>query len=634
MSGADPRCVARIEVRPQRIRVVEWLLLAEVAGILGYAAYAFLRLRERGIDLPSHLWWMTLVMTFSVGPPIWRVARRRRAPTTIEVGPEFALLPRLWAPREMRRVPLDEIRSIYQGTGRSRAIGIGVSSGTAIAIRDVEFADPSGAAQLEAALRAAIAARPDGATQLAAIDRRTQFSRLVAASVPWTCSALSLAAFAVFAVEFQLGGWNPVNTPNLMVRLGANVAPLIQAGEWWRLVSANALHANLLHISMNALGFAICGLLFERWIGWSKTLLIALAGGFGGTLASALVTQPSISVGASTMVMGLFVGWIAATARCRERLPHRTPVWAFLLMAVSLLVGEFALPNIDHAGHVGGAAAGAVTALLLTRDPDPLSLRWPSRGARIAVALLAAVYVLGIAQAIRYAWSWSDARRIEADRVLLGSPVEPDANNAAWDIATLAAAPPSLLAEADARMQEVVAPAGMEGVFADTRATLAWRRGDLPRAVELGSEALRRTENRFQASQLARFEWAQLRATGNALRIGAGPESVSFRLEAARPDEPGPTAVVVEIGKRPAQAATIDALAVRRDTPIAHLRLAIGPDVEAPMRLATEDAVFAHWTEGDVHFVTTLVDGENGDETEDVWRWRLWNLDPGVAALP
>jgi hypothetical protein len=118
------------------------------------------------------------------------------------------------------------------------------------------------------------------------------------------------------------------------------------------------------------------------------------------------------------------------------------------------------------------------------------------------------------------------------------------------------------------------------------------------------------------------------------LRIGAGPEQASFRIEATRPDEPGSVAVVVDLGERPARAATVDAVAVRGGTPIAHLRLVAGPDVKETLRLTSDHAEFGALAADDVHIETVLVDGEHADASGDVWRWRLWLLDPSVAELP
>jgi rhomboid protease GluP len=567
-------------------------------------------------------------------PILQRILRRRRGEGAIEIEAEVARLPATFAPSQMRSIPLAEIRSIHRRTrGRNPQIGIGVSSGAAVTLRRREFAESDGLERLEAALRAAIAARAGGAEQLAAIDRRSQLARILTTGVPWICVALVLVTGAAFGVTVALGGWTQEVHVHAPIRLGALVSTLVEAGDWWRIVTANFLHANSFHYAGNAFAFVVCGLALERWIGASRTLVVALASGLGGTLASLLLSHPALSLGASTMVMGLYAAWLVAIVRYREQLPHRLSLLVFGVIALSLGAGEFSLPNIDHAAHLGGGLTGAAILLLLGRDSDPLSLRAPSRVVHAALGLLVLIYAAALARGVAYAWTWDDARRLAVDERLLASGQAVTVNMGAWDAATLPSAPQAFLARADERMRTVTMPPGSEAAFLDTRAMLAWRLGDLEAAIAFERAALRADPARFHASQLARFEWAHQRARGAPLRIGDGPANPTLRVVPAEGDEPGPYVVEVQLGERPPSGLELHTIVVRGEAPLAHFAVRVGPEAGPQLRIGAEDFSFHDWGD-DVRLDVVLVDATNTELTGERYRWQVWVLDPAVAELP
>ena len=82
---------------------------------------------------------------------------------------------------------------------------------------------------------------------------------------------------------------------------GVMDAVLVQAGEWWRTVTALTLHGDLAHLIGNALFGAVFGLFVGRYlgsgVGW---LLVLLAGAAGNALNAFLQPDGFRSVGAST----------------------------------------------------------------------------------------------------------------------------------------------------------------------------------------------------------------------------------------------------------------------------------------------------------------------------------------------
>jgi len=147
----------------------------------------------------------------------------------------------------------------------------------------------------------------------------------------------------------------------------------IRAGEWWRLVTAVSLHANIAHLVSNlTMGTLFLGLAMARFgPGW--TLLTALLSGVIGNVLGWLVyPEPHQGLGASGMVMGglglVAVQSIAAWGR------HPRPL---RFLATGVLSGTFLFillgldPNTDVIAHAGGYAGGLIFGILLAQLPQP-----------------------------------------------------------------------------------------------------------------------------------------------------------------------------------------------------------------------------------------------------------------------
>ena len=89
-----------------------------------------------------------------------------------------------------------------------------------------------------------------------------------------------------------------------LLRLGAKVNALIGLGEYWRLLSAMFLHADLMHLIFNMMALYILGKDIERFFGKKKFLAIYFLSGLVGSAASYLLVE-NISVGASGAIFGL-----------------------------------------------------------------------------------------------------------------------------------------------------------------------------------------------------------------------------------------------------------------------------------------------------------------------------------------
>jgi rhomboid protease GluP len=147
--------------------------------------------------------------------------------------------------------------------------------------------------------------------------------------------------------------------------LGMAQAGRIRAGEWWRLVTALTLHADLSHLLANLSIGGLFVFLLCRETGTGLSWLLLLAAGVLGNLANAhLQLDTHNSVGASTAVFGV-VGILAGLSviRYRQHLRHRWPLPIAGALALLVLLGSEG-KNTDLGAHLFGLLLGVPLGLI------------------------------------------------------------------------------------------------------------------------------------------------------------------------------------------------------------------------------------------------------------------------------
>jgi membrane associated rhomboid family serine protease len=166
-------------------------------------------------------------------------------------------------------------------------------------------------------------------------------------------------------------------------------------GEWWRLLTAAFLHANLFHLLMNMLVLWIVGGPLETVIGRGRYLGIYVVSGLAGSAGALLLSPDAITVGASGAIFGLFGAALVA-----ER--QGTAVLGGSVMGIVVLnlvfTFAFARYGISVGGHLGGLAGGALAMLALTRFG-----RVHAAYGRLGVAGVAGIVAVG-ALSVALAW--------------------------------------------------------------------------------------------------------------------------------------------------------------------------------------------------------------------------------------
>lgn len=139
--------------------------------------------------------------------------------------------------------------------------------------------------------------------------------------------------------------------------------PIDAFQRYWTLVTANYLHAGILHILFNMVAFRQLGLLVSREYGVHRMFIIYTLGGVIGFFISYLAAVPW-TLGASAAVCSL-AGALLYFGKSRggvygSTIYKQIGFWVIILFLFGILV-----PMINNWGHAGGIAAGIAMGFLL-----------------------------------------------------------------------------------------------------------------------------------------------------------------------------------------------------------------------------------------------------------------------------
>ena len=151
----------------------------------------------------------------------------------------------------------------------------------------------------------------------------------------------------------------------ILVRFGAKFNPLIDLGEYHRLLTSMFLHGGLLHIALNMYVLKILGSKMEEVYGRVKFVIIYLTAGISGSIFSYLFSNSLVpSVGASGAIFGLLGASVVYGIKMKSRIGKDFLRNIFQVIFINLVIG-FTISNIDNAAHIGGLLGGLlITAAL------------------------------------------------------------------------------------------------------------------------------------------------------------------------------------------------------------------------------------------------------------------------------
>jgi membrane associated rhomboid family serine protease len=266
-----------------------------------------------------------------------------------------------------------------------RGLWLGTQS-AALLIPRGTFPAEQGPEQAYAELMARIEQGPGGAVQLAHIAE----VEAIAQREGHTAAVWGLAALCgvVFLVQLLVG--------SDVHEVGYHSGPLVSAGDFWRIVTANFVHAFPtvpVHMGVNLLGAIVIGGIAERSLGAIRTIVVMGASGLLAMQLCSWLGYPPV-VGASGIVAGLLgsLTWLeffrAEDLPAWWRLPRR-PLIGVLLASVLI---DWFVPAFAGAAHIGGFFGGVLATWAVAGRPvrSETSPGWV-RGLAIFTLLIAFV---------------------------------------------------------------------------------------------------------------------------------------------------------------------------------------------------------------------------------------------------
>jgi rhomboid protease GluP len=189
---------------------------------------------------------------------------------------------------------------------------------------------------------------------------------------------------------------------------GANDGFRTLSGDYWRLVTAGFVHANLLHIGFNMWCLWSLGQLSERLFGRWITFAVYILTGVGGALLSVGVDPSRFEVGASGAVFGI-AGAILSGIKfgnvAVSSVQKRQIMSSMIFFVIFNLAFGAAIPGIDNWCHLGGLISGLIFGVPLATASA--TGKKPFEWATIAIA---ALVMAGIGAQVVQAKGFNDLR--------------------------------------------------------------------------------------------------------------------------------------------------------------------------------------------------------------------------------
>ncbi|MHB0935871.1 MAG: rhomboid family intramembrane serine protease [Armatimonadota bacterium] len=211
---------------------------------------------------------------------------------------------------------------------------------------------------------------------------------------------------AVCAVLFLLMvlGQKPFNlnfSSLTALNWGALFAPLVHAGQWWRLITAGFLHGGVIHLAFNMLALYNLGIVLEHWQGKARLAVLFLFSVLTSSLAVVWFSPNHVTLGASGGIFGLLGGFLTIALLYWRDFPKEVRKELFgWLPQVLLINGVISfMPGISLAGHAGGLVGGMLIGLVILRSPvrrNPLpAWAWPALAALLAGTAVLTWWMIG-----------------------------------------------------------------------------------------------------------------------------------------------------------------------------------------------------------------------------------------------
>ena len=172
---------------------------------------------------------------------------------------------------------------------------------------------------------------------------------------------------------------------------GLLYGPMVQQGQWWRLLTSGFLHGSVLHVGFNMYLLYMLGPELERGFGRVRVALMYFGSLAGGALAVMLFDWDQPTLGASAAVLGL-AGSMGIALHERGMKPQQSPVFGLVVLNLAL---PLLVPGISFWGHFGGVLAGMLIGYLVIWLPA--RSQGSSAGNTVSIGAAAVVLISALA---------------------------------------------------------------------------------------------------------------------------------------------------------------------------------------------------------------------------------------------
>jgi len=160
---------------------------------------------------------------------------------------------------------------------------------------------------------------------------------------------------------------------SLLISGATGTVPIDRFGRWWTIISANYLHAGLLHIVMNMAALNMMGKLIVREYGTYRMITIYAISGIIGYIVSYLAGI-GFSIGASAAICGL-IGAALYFGKSRggiygQAVYKQVSGWIISMFLVGIIIS-----GINNWAHIGGLLSGVALGFIFgyrERTPEKM----------------------------------------------------------------------------------------------------------------------------------------------------------------------------------------------------------------------------------------------------------------------
>ncbi|MGC8820158.1 MAG: rhomboid family protein [Fervidobacterium sp.] len=210
-------------------------------------------------------------------------------------------------------------------------------------------------------------------------------------------NSIILLAFYVTKTFFN-------QSESVYLLFGAQYGPLIDEGQWYRIITAMFMHGGFLHLVFNMYALYIIGTYAEGIYGTYRFLSYYLLTGIVGNVATQIFYHDAMSVGASGAIFGL-VGVLFGAGFRKDTPFFLKPITGSALLpmiVLNIVLGFVPGSGINNAAHIGGLLSGIMLGYTLpVYSSDRSEKLW-----RTVVFLLIAIVILAYGFLVKDIFGW------------------------------------------------------------------------------------------------------------------------------------------------------------------------------------------------------------------------------------